>query len=61
MKHGFDKTDIEEADQPSTISVDEARTIWDLAVAAYRDDAGAMNILRVLLVKHAPDWGEPDA
>lgn len=53
-------TTLWNADQPSTLSSDEARTIWDLAVAAYRDDAGAMNILRVLLVKHAPDWGEPD-
>ena len=46
---------------PSTISADEARTIWNHAVKAHKGDAGAMNILRVLLVKHAPDWGEPDA
>ena len=32
-------TTLWNADQPSTLSADEARTIWDLAVAAYRDAA----------------------
>ena len=50
-------TTLWEADQPSTISADEARTIWGHAVKARKGDAGAMNTLRVLLVKHAPNWG----
>ena len=50
-------TTLWNADQPSTISVDEARTIWGHAVKAHRGDAGAMNALRVLLATHAPEWG----
>ena len=53
-------TTLWNADQPSTISADEARTIWGHVVKARKGDAGAMNDLRVLLVKHAPDWGNND-
>ena len=47
-----------EVDQPSTISADEARLIWFKAVDAHNGDTESMHELRMLLAKHAPDWGD---
>jgi len=50
-------TALWKADQPSTISADEARLIWFKAVDARNGDTESMHELRMLLAKHAPDWG----
>lgn len=50
-------TALWQVDQPSTISADEARLIWFKAVDAHTGDTESMHDLRMLLAKHAPDWG----
>lgn len=44
------------ADQPHTLSADEARTIWNQAIAIRRGSLEAMHELRLLLAQHAPEW-----
>lgn len=47
-----------ESNQPSTLSADEVRTIWSHALQIRNGDHEGLHGLRLLLVKHAPDWGE---
>ena len=47
-----------EADQPHTLSANEASTIWSDVVNARHGSVEAMHRLRTRLVEHAPDWGK---
>lgn len=51
---------LDELPKPSRMSAEEARNIWQLAVAIRHGDIESMHELRKVLAAHAPDWGNND-